>query len=114
MPELDTQEHCDYLILTALDDERTSLETILEKIGATKIRRVRHSEAVTAFEWHVPQALGTLIVHTACIHGMGNEAAGEVTRGLLQSIRPKFIGFVGIAGAATPMDFGQVLIAERV
>jgi nucleoside phosphorylase len=114
LDEMNAQEQCDYLVLTALDDELSSLEAALEMSGATKVRRVRHGEAVTAFEWHLSHALGTLVVDTASVHGMGNEASGEVTRGLLQSIRPKFIGFVGIAGAAYPMDFGQVLVAERI
>jgi nucleoside phosphorylase len=46
---------------------------------------------------------------------MGNEAAGDYTRKLLDVVRPTYIGFVGIAGAAADgVAPGTILLADRV
>jgi len=106
---------CDYLLLTALDDEAAALSSALSQVAPVPPLRVRVRNAPTMQQWFVQQSLGKIEVLTSSLVEMGNDAARDWTRRLLEVTDPSYVGFVGIAGAATnAIEFGDVLIAERI
>lgn len=106
---------CDYLLLTALEDEANALERALRAAGASGPVRLRHPGALTTHQWQLAHSLGRLQILTATLPAMGHDAARDNTRGLLQRISPTYVGFLGIAGAADDhTDFGRILVAERI
>lgn len=106
---------CDYLLLTALDEEATALSWALQEVEADRPVRGRVSGAPTHFLWGLKHQRGRLTIATASLLDMGNEAAGEHTRQLLNALEPTYLGFVGIAGAANDdVSPGAILIADRV
>ncbi len=103
----DQKTPCDYLLLTALDDEAKALESALIAIKAEGPSRVRVKGAPTMQKWTVSHRLGRLTVLTSSLLAMGHDSAREWTRLLLEATQPKFVGFIGIAGAATDdTEFG--------
>lgn len=108
-------EPYDYLLLTALAEEHDALVEALRAVNAQGPRRARFERAPTGSHWGLDHPLGTLRVLTVPILGMGEERAREWTRLLLESVAPKFVGLIGIAGAAdATAEFGDILIAERI
>lgn len=107
---------CDYLLITALADENTALEEALVAAHASPTGRVRQPGAPTTKEWRLPHTLGTLVVLTTSLPAMGLESTRDATRQLLEQFAPSYIGFVGIAGAATDEGTrpGRILLAESI
>lgn len=106
---------CDYLILTALDDERDALFRAFETVGAIGPNRERTPNAPTFFEWRVNHPRGELRVPTSSLLDMGNEGAREYTKQILNSVECSFLGFIGIAGAADDLTKpGSILLADHV
>lgn len=106
---------CDYLLLTALDDESRALAEALAQVGARGPQRHREREVPTFFVWSLGHRLGELTIATASLLDMGNEAAAEYVQRLLKTLDPTYLGLIGIAGAAddqTPP--GRVIIADKV
>lgn len=108
-------QRCDYLLLTALDDERDALVWALEKAGARNRQRTRAPNAPVFFVWTLDHDLGALSIATASLWDPGNEATSEYLQPLLSALQPSYVGLIGIAGAAqSDIKPGSILLANRV
>lgn len=106
---------CDYLLITALDDEALALHDALRAVGGSGPEPTSTPTSPTSLHWRVQSEFGPLDILTSSLLEMGQDAAGEWTGALLDVFEPRFVGFLGIAGAASDdTPHSAVLLADRV
>ena len=111
---MDSSPNVDCLFLTAVPDEKIALERALERIGARGREREQAPGVPTHFYWAVGRPDRSLTIVTASTLRMAIDA-GEYTRKLIDHLHPTYVGFVGIAGAATDnTELGSILLADSI